>query len=770
MSRVLKVFGSADERKQLVAKHGALADYSAFSVIELSDGDAERLARKHLVEDITAQYKLPMGVPDAPTAGKSVARIAGRAQAAPKSKKSLGKGRHHYIVQFVGPIKQRWLVAVRKAGGEPRAPYQSFAYIVRADAKQLRAITALPFVRWTGHLPYKTRVAQGTRRRSEGGSRAAAVEALVPRTRIRPGVYTVQFFGPDDLKKGLSKVKNLGFKVLDRTRDSRLLIVESTKAGSTRAAQIDKLAAVHGVQQIRERSIKRTSNDVAAKLVGAIPTTNPSFGLSGKGEVICVCDTGIDTGDPTTIHPDFTGRIEVIRSFPITPDYAPFIHNPGADDGPTDRDSGHGTHVAGSVLGDGLSSIGLPGLIGRIRGLSHEAKLVFQAVEQELDWKNPADEEANGRFVLAGIPADLAVLLQHAYTHGARIHSNSWNGGDPGEYDAHCEQLDRFVWNHKDMCVLVAAGNDGTDSDGDGVINPLSVTAPSTAKNCITVGASENKRPTFNGETYGEWWPDDYPSAPFHSAPMADNPGHIVAFSSRGPTADGRFKPEVLAPGTFVLSTRSRRIALNNKAWAAYPPSNMYFHMGGTSMATPVAAGAVGMLREHLRKKRVAGGPTAALLKAMLIASAVRLKRPGPRLLVDNEQGYGLINLASVLRPSESRKAKADNVSPGLKTGEAWSRTVRVTGAVPLRVVLAYSDYPGQALVNNLNLMLHSPDGTVYLGNQADAGSAIFDTGNNVEMVEVLKAKAGEWRIEVIGSNVPQGPQDFAIVTVGRLS
>jgi len=97
-------------------------------------------------------------------------------------------------------------------------------------------------------------------------------------------------------------------------------------------------------------------------------------------------------------------------------------------------------------------------------------------------------------YLLAGIPADLAVLLQDAYTRGARIHSNSWGGGDPGAYDAQCEQLDRFVWQHKDMCVLFAAGNDGTDKDGDGVINPMSVTSPGTAKNCITVGASENDR------------------------------------------------------------------------------------------------------------------------------------------------------------------------------------------------------------------------------------------------------------------------------------
>lgn len=88
--------------------------------------------------------------------------------------------------------------------------------------------------------------------------------------------------------------------------------------------------------------------------------------------------------------------------------------------------------------------------------------------------------------------------------------------------------------------MLVAAGNDGSDKDGDGAINPMSVTSPATAKNCICVGACENERPNFDASHYGDWWPDDYPVAPYNSDPMADNPDEIVAFSSRGPTEDGR--------------------------------------------------------------------------------------------------------------------------------------------------------------------------------------------------------------------------------------
>src|SRR5439155_22064461 len=109
-----------------------------------------------------------------------------------------------------------------------------------------------------------------------------------------------------------------------------------------------------------------------------------------------------------------------------------------------------------------------------------------------------------GRYLLAGIPADLKRLFSDAYSKGARIHSNSRGGGDPGSYDEQCRALDEFVWRHKDFCVVVAAGNDGTDSDGDGQINPMSMSSPGTAKNCITVGACENRRPEFDVESYGK--------------------------------------------------------------------------------------------------------------------------------------------------------------------------------------------------------------------------------------------------------------------------
>lgn len=167
-----------------------------------------------------------------------------------------------------------------------------------------------------------------------------------------------------------------------------------------------------------------------------------------------------------------------------------------------------------------------------------------------------------------------------------------------------CRQIDQFIWDHKDFCLLFAAGNNGSDKDGDGQINPGSVSSPGTAKNCITVGACENNRTDFNSQTYGRWWPQDFPASPVKNDPMANNPDQVVAFSSLGPALDDRIKPDVVAPGTFILSTRSTQLAFNNFAWAAFPGSKKYFHMGGTGMATPLTAGAVGLIREFLRERK----------------------------------------------------------------------------------------------------------------------------------------------------------------------
>lgn len=598
-----------------------------------------------------------------------------------------------------------------------------------------------------------------------GLAAAGETPSTLPRRRVLPGVYRVEIFDSGDLQRIARAARSLGFKVLSMEPGPRVLSVQTESGIAMRRKQLKELSAVHGVRFIRERVLPRPANNVATTIMANAYAARSQSGLklSGDGEIVAVCDTGLDTGDAATVHPDFAGRIVAIKSYPITPYWSSIIFNPGANDGPADLDSGHGTHVAGSVLGDGAASAGGPALI---RGHAYEAKLVFQAVEQEMRWKPNAPPELKAeRYVLAGIPDNLGPLFQFAYNQGARIHSNSWGGGDPGAYDDQCRQFDDFVWKHKDFCFVIAVGNDGTDNDGDGKINLMSVTSPGTAKNCIALGACENLRPEFNSEKYGDWWPGDYPVAPFKADPMANNAAQMVAFSSRGPTTDGRVKPDVVAPGTFILSTRSTQLAPNNFAWAAYPANKKYFHMGGTSMATPLAAGAVALIREFLRTRQGIANPSAALVKALLIAGAERLPGTAPAgTLLDNHQGFGRVSLDRSLK-----RVVAVIAAPGLATGQRSTFTINVPSvSKTLRVALAYSDYPGDALVNNLNLIASDPAGKGFVGNRSGSGGATLtlDTSNNVEVIQVRNAKKGNWTINVIASNVPSGPQDFALAAV----
>lgn len=766
MARILKVFGSSDQVEP-GADVTVVATYPAFTVVEASDAKASDLATQALVEDITDQYRiehdgfaLDTSRPRIASGGETLAHPAYATTDTPTT------GPHHYIVQFVGPIKQEWRDELETAGGKIVGSYGNFAVIARLAPSDVAAIQKLPTVRWLGHLPYSARLS--SRIRAEEGADRIAPSAETPRTRYLGETFTVQFFDREQVLAAKATVETLGFSVVESVPDSSLLIVALDKATDRPVRErLDELSRVHGVRKITPRSLARTSNDRAAHIMGTASSSGiggAALGLSGAGEIIAVCDTGLDNGDPATIHPDFTGRVLHIKSYPIAPAFWPYVNNPGADDGSADLSSGHGTHTAGSVLGDGSSSSNLQGLAGPVRGLSHRAKLVFQAVEQEMKWNDPAYEREYGRFTLAGIPSDLKTLFSDAYELGARIHSNSWGGGDPGDYDDRCRQIDQFVWDHRDFCIVFAAGNDGRDGDRDGRIDLGSVTPPGTAKNCITVGASENDRPD-QALTYGAAWEKDYPVPPIRDDRMADDFEQIAAFSSRGPTKDGRLKPDVVAPGTYVLSTRSRKIAPNNFGFGRYGSSTLYMFDSGTSMATPLTAGAIGALREYLRTKRHVANPSAALLKAAVIAGA---QAAGGAAAPDNHQGFGRVNLDAVIAPmAPLRTAFLDDGS--VATGDSYRRLIRVTtGDAPLKVVLAYSDYPGQQLVNNLNLILTDPTSTPRVGNSK--GGNTFDRANNVEVVTVPHAAAGTYELQVVGSDVRFGPQPFALVIVGALA
>ncbi|MBP66440.1 MAG: hypothetical protein CMA67_04190, partial [Euryarchaeota archaeon] len=468
--------------------------------------------------------------------------------------------------------------------------------------------------------------------------------------------------------------------------------------------------------------------------------------VDGTGITVAVVDSGLDSGtNDSTMHPDFRDHILDIVSFPMTSSRASWCGSP-ADDGASDID-GHGTHVAGSVLGDGTDSS------GNIKGIAPEARLYFQSVGV---WcANGDDPSTSGdeRYSLWGIPSNITKLFDLAAENGSRVHTNSWGSTSLGfgVYSARSVQADIGARNYPNMTILFSAGNSGEDTTPkNGEIDFDSLGNPATAKNVFTVGASENDRTTFTGV-----WGSSYGS-PISSDKLADNTSGMAAFSSRGPVDDGRIKPDISAPGTFILSTKSR--STTDTGWAVYNSS--YTYMGGTSMATPLTAGATALLLEHLIDNRGHQDPSSALVKAIFAASATDMMgqyssstNGAGETAPNNHEGWGRVDLRNALNATF-----IENESVSTSGNRGWSFNVPVS-APDLNIVLSWIDPESTTvaatnLVNDLDLAIKDPSGTwTELSNNVD----------NLRGLKFASPAQGTWEVHVNGTNVPRGPQFFAL-------
>jgi subtilisin-like proprotein convertase family protein len=384
----------------------------------------------------------------------------------------------------------------------------------------------------------------------------------------------------------------------------------------------------------------------------------------------------------------------------------------------------------------------------------------------------------------------LNTLFAQAQAAGAQIHTNSWGASVAGQYTTDARNTDLYTWNHKDFTILFAATNEGVDSNFDGRVDLDSMGAPATAKNCITVGATENDRlyggvnPEHAGDPWDEvqctgngggagWgncWPSDFPADPILADRLSDHDTGMAAFSSRGPTDDGRIKPDIVAPGTNVLSTRSQGQYVSS-GWGS--GENPYYQfMGGTSMATPLTAGGTALVRQFYTDME-GFIPSSALIKATLINSAVDVY-PGqytspveqwPDRLPNHVQGWGRVNVSNATDGSHVYEDIADG--NGVNTGESDNYVVPVCTAGTFKVTLVWTDYPGSTaassqLVNDLDLSVTAPNGTTtYLGNVFSNGWSTIggsaDRVNNVESVYLQSPSAGDWIVSVSGYNIAQG-------------
>lgn len=686
----------------------------------------------------------------------------------PANLKATEEGLSLYIVQFKGPVTREWKQILKNEGSEICGYVPHFALLVRMDPTTKKKIEKLWFVRWIGlyHPYYKISPEFQTLKQNNGrgsylmdvGWRSYLDPLYVSSGNLQSMVlYALPYVNWSEVS---SIVNGLGGEVKGITGvfPGRMIVWAPPSV-------IEELAKIDGIYYVSPYKPKTFLNNTTVYVVqsdvltvasdnwpdatadtviaGSLPLWDRN--IKGQGELITVFDTGVDYYSCWFRDPE---------GDPPGPNH--IVIEDYTDEGGDLQDGGacdHGTHVTGTVAGD--PSRGGANSISDYRGNAYLGRIYMQDIGYE-----------RGVSCALGI-TDFYTSLGKAYTRGSRIHTNSWGYTGDGSYQYEAIDIDVFTFINQDMVVTVAAGNDGPAAN--------TVGPPSTAKNCISVGSTYRESYDSSADTLSD-------------------------FSSRGPTDDGRYKPEVTAPGgryppagprgdwrEYILS------AAPGSTWGT--PSCAAAGMMGTSMATPAVAAAAALVRQYYREGWYPSGtqnaadafnPSGALVKATLIVSCEDMN--GDDNGVDNpipnfEEGFGRVKLDSALYfqgDDPQRLAILDVAS--LTTGQADTYVITVNSALrPFRMALVWYDTAAAAnanptIINDLDLILIDPNGTEYHGNQmtnaqSDPNPAGFDRVNTVEFFQLSSPVTGDWIVIIQAFQVATGrPQSYAVAATGDIS
>lgn len=362
----------------------------------------------------------------------------------------------------------------------------------------------------------------------------------------------------------------------------------------------------------------------------------------------------------------------------------------------------HGDHVAGTIFGAG-------NLDPTARGMAHGADLyVYGAATQNY----PGFDS----------------IYNHYTNPGTLISSTSYSNGCNAGYTSLTQKLDQQIRQMPSLIHVFSAGNTGTSDCSYGA---------GAGWGNITGGHKQGKNVIAVGNL--------------------DSLDVLNSSSSRGPAHDGRVKPDVCAVGTNVNSTMD---------------PNSYQVLTGTSMSCPGVSGTMAQLYHAYRDLNSGQDPPSALMKAVLLNSADDLGNSGP----DYRFGYGRINGLRAVKYLEDGRYLSDTISQG---GNNLHNILVPMGTAQLRVMLYWHDYEGAvnanpALVNNLDMVVMDPSNASFspwvLDPTPNAATLNLpatrqvDNLNNVEQVTIDTPSVGNYTINISGTLVPQGPQQYSIV------
>jgi hypothetical protein len=633
-----------------------------------------------------------------------------------------------FLIQFESGLQLESRQQLASLGVELLRYVPDDTFIARATNTRLQEVRALAFVRWVGE--YKSE------HKFHGALRRRAQEKIAGET-VAVSVLLAAGAAPAHLASARGLLQKID-------QESRLR-AGTVLRGRIASARLQALAESHAVLWIEPAPKMKLLDETASKIVAgdAAPhvTVVQEYGFDGAGVRVAVADSGLHTGEADTMHPDLFGRVDAFFYY-------------GDLTNAADEHS-HGTHVTGIIAGDG--TLGETDEFDALYGLgvAPRAHIIAQRI---FDGEGGYQE-----------PPSFETLTRDAVGAGADIGSNSWGDDTQGRYDISAMEFDELV-RDADALALDAQPYILEFSAGNAGPGTQTIWSPAVAKNVIATGASQNNR--FN--------------LPIEELPTYDTGQETLAdFSSRGPCEDGRIKPDVVAPGTWIASLRSE-YANDDFAW--WPISDFYMYQGGTSQAGPHVSGLAAVFVQYWRASHSGQTPSPALVKAALINSAVDMDNSietGPTPNMD--EGWGRADLTQII--GSTRRYEFVDQSTLLLTGQTYEQRVLVDDPEePLKITLVYTDMPGfpgavPALVNDLDLEVIGPDGARYRGNQFEDGESIAnasvpDAINNVEAVHLLAPMPGEYLLRVRARNVPQDSraetsavdQDFALVVSGRLA